>query len=219
MKDEDKKIIKANKNVSKVDWIGVEHDYCVGILTVRQIAEKHSTSTASLAQRVKKHKWERNLSHKINTRADGIVAQGLLAKNTITSLGVGVGIAIRKEGLLEASAQAQAQVKQSHRVIIEKLREITDRMISAFDSENFKELSGLERSRAVADINTLSQAVKCQIGVERVAWNMDGNQQLAATGLSQESSELLRAMKERIENQQCSITASETTRTIRFDDL
>ena len=216
MKDEDKKIIKENKNASKVDWIAVEHDYCVGILTVRQIAEKHSTSTAALAQKVKKHKWERNLSHKINTRADGIVAQGLLAKNTVC---VGVGIAMRKEGLLEASAQAQAQIKQSHRVIIEKLREITDRMISAFDSENFRELNGLERSRAVADINTLSQAVKCQIGVERVAWNMDGNQQLAATGLSQESSELLRAMKERIENQQCSITASETTRTIRFDDF
>lgn len=50
---------------SDIDWEAVETAFRISQLSVRQIAEQHSTEASTITRRAKKHGWERDLSQAV----------------------------------------------------------------------------------------------------------------------------------------------------------
>lgn len=64
-----------------VDWDRVAIDIRAGILTDRQIGEKHGRSHGAIQKYAKKHGIERNLSERIRQRTEIKVAKAVVAKD------------------------------------------------------------------------------------------------------------------------------------------
>ena len=71
-----------------VDWDGVAIDIRAGILTDRQIGEKHGRSHGAIQQYAKKHGIERNLAGRIHQRVEAKLAKAELAKKTSQESGL-----------------------------------------------------------------------------------------------------------------------------------
>lgn len=56
-----------------VDWLAVEADYRPGILSNRDIARKHGCTEGGVRKKAKKEGWVKDLSAKIESKADEIV--------------------------------------------------------------------------------------------------------------------------------------------------
>ncbi|MDR3352053.1 MAG: hypothetical protein LBO00_03395 [Zoogloeaceae bacterium] len=69
-----------------IDWEAIETAYCAGIIPLREIAKQHGVALSSMQKRAKKHGWIRDLSHKVEKRANVIVLNSL-AKAGIKKFG------------------------------------------------------------------------------------------------------------------------------------
>jgi hypothetical protein len=65
-----------------VDWDLVEKEIRAGVLTDRQIGDKHGRSHGAIQQYAKKHNIERNLGERIRQRTEIKLAKAILAKET-----------------------------------------------------------------------------------------------------------------------------------------
>lgn len=63
-----------------VDWELIERDYRAGIKTVRQIAEERGVSHTAIQKRAKKEEWSRDLTQKVQQKAQELVARTEVAK-------------------------------------------------------------------------------------------------------------------------------------------
>ena len=72
---------KAEKKPA-VDWAQVEKEILAGILTDRQIGDKHGRSHGAIQQFAKRHKIQRNLDERIRQRTQTKLARADLAKQT-----------------------------------------------------------------------------------------------------------------------------------------
>lgn len=61
-----------------IDWELVERDYRAGIKTLRQIAEEHGVSHVAIQKRAKKELWSRDLTQKVQQRANELVTKALV---------------------------------------------------------------------------------------------------------------------------------------------
>lgn len=59
----------------KIDWELIERDFRAGILTFRELAEKHNVSTSTITFNVKKRGWTRDLTDAINQRTQQKIAE------------------------------------------------------------------------------------------------------------------------------------------------
>jgi hypothetical protein len=66
-----------------IDWELVERDYRAGIKTLRQIAEEHGVSHVAIQKRAKKELWSRDLTQKVQQRANELVTKALVT-NEVT---------------------------------------------------------------------------------------------------------------------------------------
>lgn len=57
----------------EIDWLAVEADYRPGILSNRDIARKHGCTEGGVRKKAKKEGWVKDLSAKIESKADDIV--------------------------------------------------------------------------------------------------------------------------------------------------
>lgn len=58
---------------TEIDWLAVEADYRPGILSNRDIARKHGCTEGGVRRKAKKEGWVKDLSAKIESKADDIV--------------------------------------------------------------------------------------------------------------------------------------------------
>lgn len=66
---------QGNKPVSSSpDWEAIELDYRAGIKTLRQIAGEHGITHGAVNKRAKANGWERDLSAKIQQKADALLS-------------------------------------------------------------------------------------------------------------------------------------------------
>lgn len=56
-----------------IDWLAVEADYRPGIMSNREIAAKHGCTEGGVRKKAKAEKWVRDLSAKIESKANDIV--------------------------------------------------------------------------------------------------------------------------------------------------
>lgn len=111
------------------DWERIELDYRAGIKTLRQIADENGISHVAVNKRAKKEGWERDLSAKINAKADSLVTKALVTSVVTTET------KIAEKQVVDVAAQAVADIRLAHRKDIHRARKITNSLLDELEQQ------------------------------------------------------------------------------------
>lgn len=112
------------KKPSEVDWVAIERDYRANVLSLREIAAKHGMSPTSGHVQIARHAknadppWTRDLQAKIQAKAEAMVAKRAVREEQLKA-----GKA-QEAAIIDANAQAIADVRLAHRSDIRSAREL-----------------------------------------------------------------------------------------------
>ena len=187
------------------DWERIELDYRAGIKTLRQIADEHGISHVAVAKRAKRDGWTRDLAAKIQAKADE-----LINKSLVTSA-VTVETKIAEKAVIDANAQAVADIRLAHRHDIRRARTLTNALLNELEQQTdpntlamLQELGELLRSEddngndrrndlyvkvislseRSKTMKTLADSLRVMVDMERTAFGMDKEQEKVADGLT-----------------------------------
>ena len=169
----------------------MEKQYSAGVLSDRQIGEQHGCSHTQVGRMARKLGWTRDLSQRIKSKADTMVAKELTAAKSK---------ATEKE-IVAAGAEAMKQVKQRHRKdLVEAQSQVKTmlaelRNVSAYgdmlgpwaldlltsdsisDTVAKKLLGSIERAIGLSDragvLKTLAEVLTKLVSSERESWGMN----------------------------------------------
>ena len=188
-----------------IDWERIELDYRAGIKTLRQIADEHGISHVAVAKRAKRDGWTRDLAGKIQAKADELVNKSL-----VTSA-VTAETKIAEKAVIDANAQAVADIRLAHRSDIRRARNLTNSLLAELEAQTdpstlamlhelgemlrneddngqdrrndlyTKVISLSERSKTM---KTLADSLRVVVDMERTAFSMDKDQGPAADPLT-----------------------------------
>ena len=179
------------------DWERIEADYRAGILSLREIAEKHpETNHVAISQKAKKEGWVRDLSEKIKNKAEKLVTE-----KTVTA-SVTAKQTVSENEIIEANAQAIADVRLAHRGDIRKAKELSLLLLEelssqTIDQELYQQLGEMLRSEdekgvdklndlymkvigtssRIVSMEKLANTLKTLVGLEREAYSIKGDAQ------------------------------------------
>jgi uncharacterized membrane protein len=145
-KDLLKGIEMAQPKKAAPDWERIEADYRAGVLSLREIAALHDgVNHVAIARRAKKEGWVRDLSGRIQAKADELVT-----KRTVTA-DVTAERAVSDKAIVEANAEVIAGIRLAHRKDIAKSRRLAMAMLDELEqvTENrdlFEQLGELLRA-------------------------------------------------------------------------
>jgi hypothetical protein len=206
---------------SAPDWERIELDYRAGIKSLREIAEGSGTSHVNISKRAKKLGWIRDLTAKINSKADALVNAALV--NTP----VNKATPAAERETVEAAASTQASVRLAQRVDIERCRRICMGLMAELEQQSaspdtLSEAAAILRSAPVEELTkeqraklaeaaskasslgarsstmrALSESLRVLIGLERQAYGIrDEMPEPPAKGMEQVSTAELLAMRD-----------------------
>lgn len=112
-----------------IDWERIEGDYRAGILSLREIAEAGGCTEGAIRKRAKRDGWDRDLSQKIQAKAEALVRKEAVRAGTHRYAG-----ATERE-IIEANAERIAQVRGEHRADIARLRALALRLLAECEAE------------------------------------------------------------------------------------
>ena len=145
------------------NWERIELDYRAGIKTLRQIAAENGITHGAVNKRAKLNEWERDLSAKIQAKADALVSKATV------SIEVSKERKTAEKTVVEANAQAVAGIRLAHRADIHRARNITNALLQELEQQTdaetlaalreIGELLRAEDERGVDRRNDLYQAV------------------------------------------------------------
>ena len=116
-------------SVRTIDWERIELDYRAGVKTLRQIADENGVTHGAINKRSKRDGWERDLSAKIAAKADALVSKAEVSKQ------VSKEALVTERAVIEANAQAIADVILSHRKDIQRNRSLAGKMLSELEAQ------------------------------------------------------------------------------------
>lgn len=134
----------ATKPKTPPDWERIELDYRAGVKTLRQIGEEHGISHAAIAKRAKASSWERDLAAKIQAKADTLVTKSAVTKEVTTETNVS------EREVIEANAQAIADIRLAHRRDIQQAQNIVINLM-----EELKHQTGVENAALLAELGEI----------------------------------------------------------------
>ena len=179
------------------DWERIELDYRAGIKTLRQIADEHGITHGAINKRARRDGWERDLSGKINAKADALVSKALVSTPVSTES------KIAERQVIEAAATAVADIRLAHRHDIRRARTLTNALLNELEQQTdpntlamlhelgellrseddngqdrrndlyMKVISLSERSKTM---KTLADSLRVVVDMERTAFGMDKDQ-------------------------------------------
>lgn len=176
------------------DWERIELDYRAGIKTLRQIADESGITHGAVNKRAKRDGWERDLSAKINAKADLLVSKAMVSSE------VSKESRAAEKQVVDAAAQAVADVRLSHRKDIYRARRLTTALLDELEKQTdpetlvlLEELGELLRkeddngqdkrndlyqkvislSERSKTMKTLAESLQKTVDMERSAFNMD----------------------------------------------
>ena len=143
------------------DWERIELDYRAGIKTLRQIAGEHGISEGAIRKRAKRDDWTRDLSERIQDKAEQLVRKEAVRSS------VRAESTVSERVLVEANAQAVADVRLAHRKDIHRARRLANALLEELEKQTgqvpeLQELGELLRSpdeRGTDKLNDLYQAI------------------------------------------------------------
>jgi len=132
----EKTATKAQK--PPVDWEAIERDYRAGVIALRQIGHDRGVSHVAINKRAKKFGWTRDLSAKIQAKADELVTKAavttMVTNNPVTEAQI----------VLENGAQAAA-IRLGHRKSIGRLQTIIAAQLDELEASSGPEQAALLR--------------------------------------------------------------------------
>lgn len=181
----------AQSEKSAPDWERIEADYRAGVLSVREIASSQGISHVAISKRAKRDGWERDLSARIQAKADALVTKAEVT-SAVTS-----EKAVTDRAIVEANAEAIARVRLNHRGDISRARKLAMTLLAELEIESdnlvlFQELGEFLRSEEGAaqdrrmaafdriissagridSMKKLSDTLKVLVGLEREAYGI-----------------------------------------------
>ncbi|HII3146487.1 MULTISPECIES: hypothetical protein [Citrobacter] len=173
------------------DWEAIESAYRAGVLSLREIASQHGISDTAIRKRAKKEEWTRDLAAKVKAKADDLVRKREVRAKVRSEN------QISERELVEATAEAIANVRMEHRGDIKRARELANLLFSELsaectDVESLHKLGELMLSpddkgqdklndlyhkiismpQRVKSMKDLSDTLKTLIGLEREAYSI-----------------------------------------------
>ena len=185
---------KEAGKAAPVDWERIELDYRAGIKTLRQIADENGITHGAINKRAKRDGWERDLSEKIQRKADALVSKAAVSSE------VSKETRAAERAVVDANAQAIADVRLAHRRDIHRARRITNALLDELEQQANPEIVALleqlgENMRAPDEngidrlndlyhkvislpersktMKTLSESLRMLVDMERTAFGMD----------------------------------------------
>lgn len=197
--------VSASK--SGADWERIELDYRAGVKSLREIASEHGITEGAIRKRAKKpgEEWERDLAGKIQAKADELVRRDAVRSE------VRANQAASEKAVVDANAQAIADIRLAHRHDIRRARTLTNALLSELEQQTdpntlamLKELGDLLRreddngqdrrndlyqkvislSERSKTMKTLADSLRVMVDMERTAFGMDKEQEKVADGLT-----------------------------------
>lgn len=175
----------------QVDWEGVERDYSAGLLSLRELADKHGTKESSIRYKANQKDWTRDLSKKIEQKTNEKLRKTELRTELRSEK------AISEKEIIEVNAQAIVNIKLAHRGDIRKSKNIVNALFDELElttdnRELFEQLGELLRqesesgqdklndiykkcismSQRIDGVKKLTDALKTMIGLEREAYDI-----------------------------------------------
>lgn len=111
------------------EWDRIELDYRAGIKSLRQIAGEHGISEGAIRKRAKRDEWTRDLSERIQDKAEQLVR-----KEAVRSEVRAERSASERE-VVDANAQAVANIRLAHRRDIQRARKITNALLDELEQQ------------------------------------------------------------------------------------
>ncbi|WP_250440154.1 hypothetical protein [Delftia tsuruhatensis] len=111
------------------DWERIELDYRAGIKTLRQIADENGITHGAINKRAKRDGWERDLSQKIQAKADALVSRAAVSSQ------VSADTKVRERVLIDGNAQAVANARLGHRKDAGRVRQLTNRLMDELEQQ------------------------------------------------------------------------------------
>ncbi|WP_396189829.1 hypothetical protein [Flavobacterium sp.] len=112
-----------------VDWEKVERLYRAGVMSLREIATPNGISETAIRKKAKKEGWVRDLQGKIKARSDDLVRKAEVRNQVRTEN------AESERVLIEATAQAIADVRLSHRKDISRHRTLVQSLLEEVEHQ------------------------------------------------------------------------------------
>lgn len=178
------------------DWERIEQDYRAGVLSLREIADRHGSKESTIRAKAKREDWSRDIAAKVAQRVD----QELRKKELRSELRSEKQVSER--AIIEASAQAIVDIRMAHRGDIRKARDLTMVLLGELESTTlnndlFAELGEMLRCpdekgqdklndlyqkviglpSRVDSIKKLAESLKTLVGLEREAYGISTEQQ------------------------------------------
>lgn len=179
-----------------VDWERIELDYRAAIKTLRQIADEHGITHGAINKRAKRDGWTRDLSAKIHAKAEALVSKAAV------SIEVSKESKIAERQVVDANAQAVADIRLGHRRDIRRARTLTNALLDELEKQtdpdtlamlselgellhNPDEKTGRDRINELyhavislpersKTMKTLAESLQKLVDMERTAFGMDG---------------------------------------------
>lgn len=112
-----------------IDWEAVELHYRAGIRSLKDIGAEYGVSDAGIIKRAKRDGWERDLRAKIQAKAEAKVSASLVSAE------VSAQTKASERQIVEANAQAVADVRLAHRHDIHRNRAIVARLMDELEEQ------------------------------------------------------------------------------------
>ena len=176
------------------DWERIELDYRAGVKSNREIGAEHGVTEGAIRKRAKAQEWVKDLAGKIQAKAEELVRRDAVRAE------VRANQSASEKSVVEANAQAIADVRLAHRKDIGRARALTntllDELAKQTDPETLvllhelgellrseddngqdrrhdlymKVISLSERSKTM---KTLAESMQKLVDMERTAFGMD----------------------------------------------
>lgn len=187
------------------DWDQIELDYRAGIKSLRQIASEQNVSEGAIRKRSKRDEWSRDLSKKIQDKADDLVR-----KETVRSE-VRTKTTISEKETIDANANVVASIRITHRKDISRARSISMKLFDELelmvgaenvgllqqlgellyspDDKGMDKLNDLYMKiinlpNRVKAIKELSDTMKTLVALERQAYGLEEKENTTADALT-----------------------------------
>ena len=112
----------------QIDWEKIRIQYSAGVLSVRDIAEEHGITHVYILKKAKKENWPRDLSAKIQARADQLVTKSGVTEKVTND-------PVLEREAIESNALAIANIRLSHRKDIQNLLKIFEKLRAMLEAK------------------------------------------------------------------------------------
>lgn len=147
----------VDKRTAAVDWERIEDQYRQGLLTLREIASAHDdlVTEGGIRKRAKRGGWERDLTAKVQAKAEALVRRAEYADGTQRP---------DERTLVDSAAQQVADVMLGQKAKLSKLDTIAAAQLVELESsdEDLKTRIGLAR--------TISDTIKTLHAMQADSW-------------------------------------------------